>query len=289
MFKQSLMPYRRLPNTDNARLRALKKAIEKAEESQPNEIAFSNHLFSQLNTLTPAFEQMLHQQKQAITVQAAKSKELNTYTKKAKLYISHFYQVLNFAILRNEIPSAARKFFGLRENDSRTPNLLTEKDIIYWGERVIKGEHERIEKMGGNMITNPTAAVVKVRYEQYIEALHYQKVLQKSTKYATDKIAELRAGIDALILQLWNEIEEHFSDLSDEDKREKTSEYGVIYIWRPYERKGNTQVEDNFSEEEVFEAIQENRMQESNKEEQEVSEEIITQEQLQYAISFSGN
>jgi ElaB/YqjD/DUF883 family membrane-anchored ribosome-binding protein len=283
------MPYRRLPNTDNARLRVLKKAMEKAENLQPYELAFSNNTLSQLNTICPYFEQMLHQQKQAITNQAAKSKELAAYTKKAKLYISHFYQVLNFAILRNEIPAAARKFFGLRENDARTPNLFTEKDIVFWGERVNKGEHERIEKMGGNLITNPTAAVVKVRYEQYLEALHYQKVLQKSTKYATDKIAELRAGVDVLILQLWNEVEEHFSDLSDENKRKQATEYGVTYIWRPYEREEAIHSNEKYVEEEVFETIQENRKQVTDIEEIEEAEELISQEQLQYAISFSGN
>ena len=279
------MPYRRLPNTDNARLRAMKKALELADKIQPNELAFSQTTLNKLNTLCPYFEQMLHQQKQAIAIQAAKSKELANYSRKAKLYISHFYQVFNFAILRNEIQPAARKFFGLRENDSRIPNLLTEKDIVYWGEQIIKGEPERLAKLGGNPITNPTAAVVKVRYEQFLEALHHQKILQKSTKYATDKIAELRADVDSIILTLWNEIEEHFSTLDDEEKRKKASEYGVVYVWRPNERV-NTK-EEIADEAELFEAIQENRAQIYTDEEE--IEEPLTQEQLQYAISFSNN
>jgi len=279
------MPYRRLPNTDNARLRAMKKALELADKIQPNELAFSQTTLNKLNTLCPYFEQMLHQKKQAIAIQAAKSKELANYSRKAKLYISHFYQVFNFAILRNEIQPAARKFFGLRENDSRIPNLLTEKDIVYWGEQIIKGEPERLAKLGGNPITNPTAAVVKVRYEQFLEALHHQKILQKSTKYATDKIAELRADVDSIILTLWNEIEEHFSTLDDEEKRKKASEYGVVYVWRPNERV-NTK-EEIADEAELFETIQENRAQIYTDEEE--IEEPLTQEQLQYAISFSNN
>jgi len=281
------MPYRRLPNTDNARLRAMKKALEMAEKVQPYELAFSSSSLTQLNNLSPYFEQMLHQQKQAIAVQAAKSKELAAYSKKAKLYVSHFYQVFNFAILRNEIAPAARKFFGLRENDSRTPNLLSEKDIVYWGEQILKGEQERLAKMGGNPITNPTAAVVKVRYEQFIEALHYQKVLQKSTKYATDKIAELRSDVDNMILKLWNEVEEHFSNLNDEEKRNASTEYGIVYIWRPYERENENEdaVEEEYADEsEMFQTVQENRLAEM-----EEIEEQPSQEELQYAISFSGN
>jgi len=279
------MPYRRLPNTDNARLRAMKKAIEMASKVQPNELVFSLTTLNKLNALCPYYEQMLHQQKQAIAIQAAKSKELANYSRKAKLYISHFYKVLNFAILRNEIPAAARKFFGLRENDSRTPNLLTVKDIVYWGEQIIKGESERLAKIGGNPITNPTAAVVKVRYEQFIEALHHQKILQKSTKYATDKIAELRADVDSIILTLWNEIEEHFSNYDDEEKRKKASEYGVVYVWRPNERI-NTK-EEIVNDAELFENVQENRAEHYHDEDE--IEESLTQEQLQYTISFSNN
>ena len=268
----------------------MRKALEMADKIQPYELAFSNSTLNQLNNLFPHFEQMLHQQKQAIAIQAAKSKELAAYTKKAKLYISHFYQVFNFAILRKEISPSARKFFGLKENDSRIPNLLSEKDILYWGEQIIKGEQERLAKMGGNPITNPTAAVVKVRYEQFVEALHHQKILQKSTRYATDKIAELRSDVDSLILKLWNEVEEHFSYLIDEEKRKCSSEYGIIYIWRPNERIDKSITADNefVEESDILNDVQKNQMTLSDQNNDEFEEEI-NQEQLQYAISFSGN
>ncbi len=274
------MPYRRLPTTDNARLRALKKALEVAENIPQHELAFSFQTHQRLKSLTPYFEQMLHQQKQAMAIQAAKSKELAAYTKKARMYISHFFQVLNFAIMRNEIPASSRKFFGLKENDTKIPNLLTEKDILYWGEQLIKGEKERLAKMGGNPITNPTAAVVKVRFDQFVEALHQQKIYQKSTRYATDKIAEMRASIDELIVKLWNEIEEHFAHLNDEDKRNECSKYGVFYVWRPNEREiSSDDIENELaSEKELMENIQEEEF-----------EEKPTDKQLQYSISFSGN
>lgn len=277
------MPYRRLPNTDNARLRAMKKALEMAEKVLPHELAFSASLLPQLNKFCSYFEQMLNQQRQAIAIQSAKSKELAAYSKKAKLYISHFFQVLNFAILRNEISPKAREFFGLKESDSRIPNLLTEKDIVYWGKQIVKGEQERLAKMGGNPITNPTAAVVKVRYEQFIEALHHQKILQKSTKYATNKIAELRPQVDNIILKLWNEVEAHFSSLNDEEKRNACEKYGIVYIWRPYERKNknNNAIEEYANEQEIFENVQKNRSTEIDKQ--------SSQNELQYATSFSNN
>jgi|YNPMSStandDraft_1061717.scaffolds.fasta_scaffold00391_19 hypothetical protein len=276
------MPYRRLPNTDSARLRAMKKAMEIAENISIQELAFSFQTLQQLKSVLPYFEQMLHQQKHAIAIQAAKSKELSILAKKARMYISHFYQVLNFCIMRNELPASVRKFYGIRENDTKIPNLLSDKDIIYWGEQLIKGEKERLAKMGGNPITNPTAAVVKVRYDQYVEALHQQKLYQKSTRYATDKIAELRSSVDNVILKIWNEIEEHFSYLNDEEKRNECSKYGIVYVWRPYEKGDDLKEEEIINENELLETLQSNRENPYQALEEE-------QQQLQYAISFSGN
>ena len=237
---------------------------------------------------------MMQQQRSSFSSQSSKSKELNVITRKAKLYISHFYQVLTFAIMRNEIPATARKFYGLRENDSRIPNLNTEKDIIFWGDKLIKGEAERISN-GGNPISNPTAAVVRVRYEQFVEAVRYQKVLQKTTNYATDKIAAMRSEADNIILSVWNEVEKTFDLLPEEARREKASKYGVIYVFRPYERENEQST--LFSHEENEEFINEvDILSESNINnerrrllDEDQIEEKQSEEQLQYSIFFTNN
>lgn len=232
------MPYRRLPNTDVARLKALKCALDAGSEISPFKLAFSQSTLHQIRQFYPVFEQIMQQQKISISSQYLKSRELNVITRKAKLYISHFFQVLNFAVLRNELPASARKFYGLKENDSKIPNLNNEKDIIYWGDKLIKGESERIAS-GGNIITNPTSAVVRVRYEQFLDAIRHQKVLQKSTNYATDKISSLRAEADNFIQTVWNEVEKTFDLLPDDAKRIKAQKYGVTYVFRPNERDGS--------------------------------------------------
>jgi hypothetical protein len=276
------MPYRRLPNTDNARLKALKKALEMAETLQPNDLAFNYQLIPQLKSIIASFEQMFHQQKQAIAIQSAKSKELAVYAKKAKMYISHFFQVLNMAILRGEMPTAARKFYGLKEDENKIPNLLTDKDIVYWGEQLLKGERERLAKMGGNPMTNPTAAVVRVRYEQFLEALHQQKIYQKSTRYATEKIAELRNEVDELILKIWNEVENFYSYLPENERRSVCSKYGIVYVWRPYERakEDDTKLADDA---ELTKLINNKRKQKLQEEEQD------SENRLQYSLSLFGN
>lgn len=282
------MPYRRLPNTDMARLRALKKALMVGEQTAPIKMAFSSASLQKLKHFLPQFENMFHQQRSAMQTQANKSREYNMLMKKARLYVSHFYQVLNFAIARGDLAPASRKFYGLRENDSKVPYLMSEKDILVWGERLIKGESERLAN-GGNPMTNPTAAVVRVRYEQFSAAAHSQKILQKSTGYATERISGMRAEADQLILSIWDEVEKTYDLLPDEDKREKASQYGVVYVFRPYEREDKNNVsaeeEEFVTEDEMFDFNSLNKL---RLDELSGDLDVIEKKQLQYSFSFSN-
>jgi hypothetical protein len=93
---------------------------------------------------------------------------------------------------------------------------------------------ERLRR-GKTAITNPTMAVVKVRYEQYLEAYNFQKTLQKRNKLALEKLASLRGDADAIILDIWNEVEDHFKDLPENMKRDEAVKYGLVYVFRKNE------------------------------------------------------
>lgn len=228
------MPYRRLPNTDIARLKALQTANDKGREIPPFNLAFSQNAFQKVQSFLPSFNKALNESKQAYESQVGKNKDYLRTMKKAKLYISHFIQVVNMAILRGELPVSERSFFNLDEDEKKTPTLQTEMEIIDWGKLIIDGEEIRKAK-GRSPITNPTIAVVKVRYEQFIDSYKFQKTLQKNYHRALDKLAEMRNTADEIILQVWNEVEEHFMDLSDDERRKNASEYGVSYVFRKNE------------------------------------------------------
>jgi hypothetical protein len=230
------MPYRRLPNTDQARLRALKTALKVGQETPPFKLAFSQNSMQKLKYFLPIFEGSINEQKYAFKNQTLKSKEYIHLTKKAKLYISHFIQVLNFAIARGEMPTSARKFYGITETSKKIPSLNTETSIISFGERIIKGEQERIANRA-NPITNPTVAVVRVHYEKFLEAYRYQKLLQETSQRALNKISDLRDEADKIILAIWNEVEESFSELTEDLKRENCQHYGLVYVYRSSEKK----------------------------------------------------
>ena len=65
-----------------------------------------------------------------------------------------------------------------------------------------------------------------------------QKQLQKNTQRFSEEVAKKREEADKLIQRLWNEIEDYYSNISqDEKRRELCSLYGIKYILRRKEKQ----------------------------------------------------
>jgi len=228
------MPYRRLPNTDSSRLKAIQIAYKKGKETNPMDLAFKQGTFQRVQSFMPKWDKVMTEHKTTYDIQIKNNKEYLKKYKKAKLYISHFIQVVNMAIVRGELQPSVKSFYGLEEDFTKLPSLNTETEIIDWGKKIIDGETSR-KMQGLTPITNPTIALVKVHYDNFIEAFKFQKMLQKNHARALGSLAELRAEIDDIILNVWNEVEDHFSEFPEDIKRDKAQDYGVVYVYRKNE------------------------------------------------------
>ncbi|MCK5028019.1 MAG: hypothetical protein KAR57_00190 [Bacteroidales bacterium] len=228
------MPYRRLPNTDSSRLKALKNALQKGKDLTPMDLAFKQSTFQSVRSFLPKWEKAITEHKTTYDIQIKNNKEYQKKLKKAKLYISHFIQVVNMAITRGEIQPSVRVYFGMEEDNSKLPNLNTESDVIELGKNLIEGETKR-RMEGYSPITNPTIAVVRVHYDNYLEAYKFQKMLQKNHARALNSLADLRDEADNIILHVWNEVEENYGELPEDLKRKKAQEYGLVYVYRKNE------------------------------------------------------
>lgn len=228
------MPYRRLPNTDSSRLKALKTAYSMGKEFPPFKLAFSQSTFQKVQSFLPQFEHSMTLQKHAYSTQIQKNKDYINALKKAKLYISHFIQVMNLTINRDELPNNTRSYYNIEEHDKKVPLLNTEAEIIEWGKNIIDGETKRIRE-GKTPITNPTVALVRVKYEQFLDSYNHQKTLQKNTAREQKKLSELRKKADDIILKVWNEVEDKFKEMPEDVRREKAKDYGLVYVYRKNE------------------------------------------------------
>jgi hypothetical protein len=230
------MPYRRLPNTDQARLRALKTAQNKGAELPPMELAFSQKRLFDIKAFVPQYEQAIQQYQFSRDRQAKFGKSLSEHFKMSRMYLSHFLQVVNMAITRGELKPNVRTSYGLDQDNKAIPEISTEQQLIDWGKKVIEGDEKRMGQ-GGSRVFNPTIAMVRMRFEKFHENYDFHKDLLRTSQKMQDKVAIERETADQLIVNIWNEVEATFNNLDAEEKRSKASEYGVVYIYRPSEKE----------------------------------------------------
>ena len=228
------MPYRRLPNTDAARIRAMKSALQQGQELPPPRLSFSSKLLVELRRLLPLFENNKRHYKYSVSIQNSKSKDYSETVRKARIYLTHFIRVMNMSVTRGDLPATTRKFYGIDINEPTVPSFVTENELVNWGKKIIEGEEHRIRK-GGTPITNPTIAVAKVWYENFLQALHFNSTQAKRILDIMEKNNSLRKEVDELILDLWNEVEKNHAELPEDSRKVTNEEYGLVYFYRKHE------------------------------------------------------
>lgn len=214
-------------------------ALEKGKEIPPHKLAFSSKTLVRLQNNLPQFELNIKLYRQSLASQNKKNKDYNDILKKAKIYLTHFIRVMNMAVVRGDLPLETRVYYGLEINESTVPSLNTENELLSWGRRVIEGEEFRIRKCG-NPINNPTIAIVKVRFENFVEALNYHTALVKKTFDYSEKNNHLRKEADEIIFHLWNEIEATNIGQAEKIRKNLNEDYGLVYFYRKSELKSDT-------------------------------------------------
>ena len=227
------MPYRRLPKTDQARIQSLSKALE-LESLSINEIPVSFRLLNEAKTQLPIFRNLVHQYNTQFERQVNENRKYQQYVKNARMYISHFIQVLNLTVIRGEIKKENKLLYQLDVEDHVVPDLTSEASLLEWGDKVIKGESDRVSR-GGIGLQNPTIAKVRVHYDIFKQNRESQKTHQNSTARYLKNVADMRDKIDDLIKQIWDEIEASYQRLPPYKRWKKCASCGVIYYYRKNE------------------------------------------------------
>lgn len=230
------MPYRRLPNTDLARIRALRALADKGDAYDTYHPVVSLKTLTAIRNFLPKFEAARTYYAECYARQAKSAPAHQRNVRMARLYISHFIQVLNLAMIRNEVRPAQRELYGLEHLKHTLPDLASEAALAEWGRKIIEGEGKRIA-LGGIPIYNPTIAKVKVHYDLFMDSYAKQKELQSLTSRSLQALASLRSEADRLILDAWNQVEKAFESVFPNERRlAQCRDYGLIYYYRTNEK-----------------------------------------------------
>jgi hypothetical protein len=90
---------------------------------------------------------------------------------------------------------------------------------------------------GGFAIYNPSINKVKVHYDIFKEDYTSHQLHKKTHTRVFEDIETLRKQVDAVILELWDQIEAFYKDELPYAKLQKCQAYGMIYYYRTGEAK----------------------------------------------------
>ena len=209
------MPYRRLPNTDLARLHALQNAIQRAQGADYTEQVIPYKVQSEAQRFLVQFENIVMQSKDNYASTVNANKQYRHIVQNARMYISHFIQVLNLSVIRGEIKKEQKLLYGLDPHQHIVPDLSTEEYLLEWGKKI----------------------KVKVHYDIFCEHQRQHAFHMQNTERVHGDLEPLRAQADEIILNIWNLVEDYYKDQLPYAKMMKCQLYGVIYYYRKGERK----------------------------------------------------
>ena len=132
------MPYRRLPNTDLSRIKALKTAIEKAAGTDFQDVAISMKTLSRARSVVEKFERLSLKYQQTLDTQVKANIAFQSKVKNARMYLSHFIQVLYMSVMRSEIKPEHLDLYGLQDTNFVVPDLSSNEQLLQWGQRIKK-------------------------------------------------------------------------------------------------------------------------------------------------------
>jgi hypothetical protein len=223
---------KKLPETDEEKIAALQAALDQEELNELKILHDSEG--HDLRTFLISFEGMQFVYKQAIEDRRKAKQQYEELFRNVHLYLSHFIQVLQLTVVRNEIKADNLSLYGFEEgNELVLPDLSTEEAILQWGENIMRGEMERIYR-GGIPLYNPAIAKVKVHYELFKEIIQSLKIYQRTIYRLQDSMQNMQKKADDWLMDIWARLEESTCELSPDEQ----SAIFKIYKIQTLHRKG---------------------------------------------------
>lgn len=225
------MPFRQLPASNPARLKALQAASSKAAIVDPTELAFSSDSKTKLDTVLPAFVNEVGEEGQALSAQAAATEALTVQKQRLTMWSSHFFQNLNMAIEREVLKESDRAFYQLDVSQTTLPPMSNEGDLLLWSGRIVPGETARTVA-GGTPLPFPSSMEVDAERSQYTALRQEQSTRKDAYDDEQEDVDDMLEEVDELIRDIWDEVEFKFRREKPASLRRKAREYGVYYALR---------------------------------------------------------
>ena len=228
------MPYRKLPKTDAARLKALKTLLDCDDIYTVRNRFIDWKVLNRAKTACEHLQTAVEQYHSSFQAQTRHNTKMEKLQRNATIYVSHFLQVLLMCVERGEMKRAVLPLYGLDTGDTSLPNIKTIAGLTEWGRKAIEGEKARV-KAGGRPIYNPPIGIVTTHLDIFCEFYERQQRLARRTKQDLTELMRLRPDVDAILQELWNQVETHYAEEPPEVRYAQCRRLGIVYYYRKNE------------------------------------------------------
>ena len=237
------MPYRRLPNTVPAVLRALKAARDQYLATPVvAERAISAAQFAQLDPAVPTsllnrFIKEVGEADTALALQAPLTSVTSQKAARLEMFVSHFHQALDNGMARGFFPAGARSYYGRDVSNAVLPPMGSYEELAAAAQKVVSGEDTRSETEDPfQPMANPSQNEVAAVWTEFNTAWTASKAALSKTDTEKEEAMALYPEAQALAGDLADSVEFFYrKDKVASSRRVKCRRWGVVYVFGPGE------------------------------------------------------
>lgn len=185
-------------------------------------------VYAALLVYYPKLEREMDEYNVAMVAQTGVTAAKWTAFDRAVMFCSHYHQVFNLGILRDEFPANHRMYYSIDVNSSKVPPLITETDLLNCAANIKKGDAKRVTA-GGKAMSNPTAAQVETEFQAYFALAQQQSTLKVASNKEQEDVSGILAEGIRLAADICDELEHKYRHDTDSSKRAKCREWGMVY------------------------------------------------------------
>jgi hypothetical protein len=212
-------------SSDNERLQILKAFYEKLPVVEGEDSIFTEEQLLKIGKYYTIFEKMKAYDDFLIQEQEKQNKEFDALFCKAKIFVDHYYQTMQMAIDRGELPSSTTAFYGL-SYPFEIPAIETGDDLLKIADSLFIADSMRVGT-GGKYFANPSIGAVKVWVEKFKEAWEKKTNKFNVKRAEVENIENIRSEADKLIYDLHSYFDQQYSDYSFEEQTKMFSLWGM--------------------------------------------------------------
>ncbi len=237
------MPSRRIPQSHIARRKTIRRAYNKGKNLAPGDRPFPAEVWAKIN-LDDATSLASRYFASLGAVDTAERNLSDSTTVVERTFpvlarcISHFFQVLDFAIEREILPPSVREYHGRDKNAAKVPVITSHDEAIERAEAIIDGEKQRATEDGSQHrpMALPALDELKRDHKAFTDVRTIQSPLKDAlvlAQAAVEALMQGPEGILRLIEDLYDETEHTYRHLEDGAKRTICHEWGITYEGGP--------------------------------------------------------